>query len=448
MTGYRTRVDPRRIRRLREGSPGEGPVIYWMSRDQRVRDNWALLYAQDVALAANRPLEVVFCLSRDFMEAPIRHYDFMLRGLTETAAELSILNVSFRIPLGEPGKTLPLYAKKRDTAVLVTDFSPLRHQKGWIESVYESLSCPIDQVDGHNVVPAWETSNKREYAARTIRPKLHRKFQEFLTAFPEMKRHPYGDRETDRVPPTEELRLDGSVLPVKEAVPGSAAGELRLKSFIDRGLSSYDRDRNDPNLDGTSGLSPYIHFGQISAQTVVREAFLANLPGSDAFVEEAMVRRELAENFCLYEPLYDRYEALPEWGKKALDHHRSDERPWLYGLPELEEAGTHDELWNAAQLSLLRKGRIHGYLRMYWGKMLLLWSPSPEEAFSRALYLNDRYALDGRDPNGYTGVAWCIGGLHDRPWPKRPVFGSVRSMALTGCARKFDVKRYITSFVP
>jgi deoxyribodipyrimidine photo-lyase len=194
-----------------------------------------------------------------------------------------------------------------------------------------------------------------------------------------------------------------------------------------------------------SHLSPYLHFGQLSAQRVALEAqgYDADIPAQEAFLEQLVVRRELSDNFCFYEPAYDRFEGLPAWARETLDRHRTDPRPYLYGLEEFEEARTHDPLWNAAQSQMVKTGYMHGYMRMYWAKKILEWTESPEEALRVAIYLNDRYELDGRDPNGYTGIAWCIGGLHDRAWGERPVFGKVRYMSAGGARRKFDAAAYI-----
>ncbi len=194
-----------------------------------------------------------------------------------------------------------------------------------------------------------------------------------------------------------------------------------------------------------SRLSPYLHFGQLSAQRVALEvqAFDADIPAQEAFLEQLVVRRELSDNFCFHEPAYDRCEGFPAWALKTLEAHRRDPRPYLYALDEFEEARTHDPLWNAAQSQMVASGRMHGYLRMYWAKKILEWTESPEKAMRVAVYLNDRYQLDGRDPNGYAGIAWCIGGVHDRAWGERPVFGKVRYMSAGGARRKFDVAAYL-----
>lgn len=227
--------------------------------------------------------------------------------------------------------------------------------------------------------------------------------------------------------------------------PGESAGARTLGLFIKNRLSSYADDRNDPLEEGQSDLSPYLHFGQVSAQKVAlgvrRHAW--DTPSGQTFLEELIVRRELSDNYCLYNPRYDSFEGFPAWAQKGLNAHRQDKRPFLYKRTEFENAATHDPLWNAAQTEMVKRGKMHGYLRMYWAKKILEWSATPEEAQSTAIHLNDRYELDGRDPNGYAGIAWSVGGVHDRPWFNRPVIGPIRWMTANGCKSKFDTEGYI-----
>jgi deoxyribodipyrimidine photo-lyase len=206
----------------------------------------------------------------------------------------------------------------------------------------------------------------------------------------------------------------------------------------------YGQKGSDPGAHMVSDLSPYIHFGQISPVYIAREVIRCNKAGKDAFLEELIVRRELSINYVYYNDFYAGYEALPAWARETLSAHKGDKRPYLYDLQSLERAETHDPYWNAAQAEMVRRGKMHGYMRMYWGKKILEWSPSPREAFSRALYLNNKYELDGRDPNGFAGVAWCFG-KHDRAWPERPVFGKVRYMNAAGLERKFNMAAYVKS---
>lgn len=454
MTRRGRMVDPRRIRRLNQAADGDGPVIYWMSRDQRARHNWALLYACEKSISLQQPVEVLFTLAPSFLGAPLRHYDFMFRGLAETESLLRELGIPMTILCGEPGSTLPAYAAKRQAGAVVADFSPLRITRGWKQEVAGELSCSMYEVDAHNVVPCWLASQKQEFAARTIRPKLHRLLGEFLTEFPEMQA-PYQTPAVSRPPVrwgelSSAVVADASVKPVQWLRPGESAAESQLQQFIAQGLGCYAEGRNDPNAGCVSRLSPYLHFGQIGAQHVALSAAAsrADAANRDAFLEELVVRRELAENFCFHNPRYDSFDCAPEWAKASLAEHAADRREHLYAIEEFEAAATHDPLWNAAQRGLVQAGIMHGYMRMYWAKKILEWSPTPKAAVDIAVALNDRYALDGRDPNGYTGIAWSVGGVHDRPWFERPVFGKVRYMNASGCARKFDVGRYIRSGIP
>ena len=442
-------VHPKRIFPLNSRPAGEGPVVYWMSRDQRVRDNWALLHAQELALELRRPLVVFFGLSPSFVGATWRQYSFMLAGLQEVERDLRKLGIGFRIAAGDPGAEIVGFAETVGTGMVVTDFSPLRIHRIWKDAAAKRLAVSLVEVDAHNVVPCREASPKREYAARTIRPKIHRLLPEYLTDFPKMKKHPFAPDsalpETDWEALRATLSVDESVGEVSDIVPGERVARGVMEEFLEHRIDRYDRDRNDPNAGGVSGLSPYLHFGQIAPQRVAYEAAKRDGAGADAFLEELVIRRELAENYCFYEPHYDSVDAFPEWARRTLAAHRGDEREYVYTKGKFEAGKTHDPLWNAAERQLVETGRLHGYVRMYWAKKILEWSASPEEAMAIAIYLNDRYAIDGRDPNGYVGIAWSIGGIHDRPWFDRPIFGTVRYMALSGMKKKFDVERYVDS---
>jgi deoxyribodipyrimidine photo-lyase len=332
---------------------------------------------------------------------------------------------------------------------MVTDFDPLRIKRKWKECVSANIETPFFEVDAHNIIPCWIASQKQEYGAYTIRPKIHRALDEYLEEFPELKIHPISW--TKKAPKTDWeqimsiLTVDRSVPEVVWIQPGEREGQKALDTFIHGSLSRYNELRNDPNEDGQSHLSPYLHFGHLSAQRVALEVMRAHIPDNlkDAFLEELIVRRELSDNFCFYNPEYDRFDGFPEWARKTLGKHRKDPRPYIYSRDQFEFGQTHDDLWNAAQMEMVKRGKMHGYMRMYWAKKILEWSPSPETALETAIYLNDRYELDGRDPNGYTGIAWSIGGVHDRAWNERNVFGKVRYMSYNGCRSKFDIKKYI-----
>jgi deoxyribodipyrimidine photo-lyase len=439
----------KRARILKEGKERRGPVAYWMSRDQRAHDNWALLYAQQLAQERQVPLLVVFCLAPRFLGAAWRQYDFMLAGLKEVSQGLADHRIPFHLIQGEPGQAIPEWIKTLEVSLLVTDFDPLRIKKGWKEGLGQSLAIPFLEVDTHNIVPCWLASPKQEWAAYSFRPKIYRALPEFLTPFPNLLKHPFPAGETgtglEVTKLLDFLPLDHTVPPVPWLSPGDQAARKNLTQFLAEKLAHYDQDRNDPNRDGQSDLSPHLHFGHIAPQRVALEVRDSKAPrdSKDAFLEELIVRRELSDNFCYYNPDYDRFQGYPEWARKTLDDHRADEREYLYTLEEFEASRTHDPLWNAAQLEMVQRGKMHGYLRMYWAKKILEWTASPEEAQEVAIYLNDRYELDGRDPNGYVGIAWSLGGVHDRAWGERPIFGKVRYMSYKGAASKFDVQAYI-----
>ncbi|MEI6758383.1 MAG: deoxyribodipyrimidine photo-lyase [Chlorobium sp.] len=443
-------IDPRRIRLLNEQRDGEGAVIYWMSRDQRVRHNWALLFAHRKAELLHQPLVVLFTLAPSFLRAPLRHYDFMLKGLQEVEADLKALNIAFVLLQGQPERELPCFAEKMKAGLVVTDFSPLHISRNWKEEVALRLNVPLYEVDAHNIVPCWIASVKQEYSARTLRPKINALLGEFLTDFPELEPLALSSEQqpVDWNDLFRNLKADASVPPVEWLKPGEKAAQTNLESFLQKKLASYAAQRNDPNAGATSHLSPYLHFGQISAQFIAITASKSNAPEDDrkAFLEELIVRRELADNYCCYNDLYDSCEGISAWARESLQQHVGDKREYIYTLEEFTAAKTHDRLWNAAQLELITTGVMHGYMRMYWAKKILEWSETPEQAFESAIFLNDRFALDGRDPNGYAGISWSIGGLHDRPWFERAVYGKIRYMNASGCARKFDVNRYIGRF--
>lgn len=430
-------------------------VVYWMSRDQRVQDNWAFLYAQHLALKVESPLRVCFCLVPKFLDATIRHYRFMLKGLQEVAEECEALDIHFHLLFGEARSVLPDFVKMHQIGGVVTDFAPLRVPMKWVDDVKGKLpnDVPFCQVDAHNIVPCWVTSDKQEYAARTIRRKIHDKLKDFLTEFPPVVKHPYhsDDKhqaiEWDKVESHIEVNMD--VGEVNWAVPGTKAGLSELHEFCLKRLKHFEDFRNDPTKDHLSNLSPWVHFGQISVQRCILTVLKYKSKYSksvDAYVEEAVIRRELSDNFCFHNPLYDQVEGAQAWAKKTLEDHAKDKREYIYTRDELENSKTHDVLWNAAQRQMVREGKMHGFLRMYWAKKILEWTKSPEEALNIAIFLNDKYELDGRDPNGYVGCMWSICGIHDQGWTERPVFGKIRYMNFKGCQRKFDVNQFVTKY--
>eukprot|EP00090_Calanus_glacialis_P002346 TRINITY_DN11743_c0_g1_i1.p1 TRINITY_DN11743_c0_g1~~TRINITY_DN11743_c0_g1_i1.p1 ORF type:complete len:545 (-),score=185.91 TRINITY_DN11743_c0_g1_i1:105-1739(-) len=435
-------------------------VMYWMWRDKRVQDNWALLYAQRIALELNVPLHVAVCVPPQLGEMTIRHYTFMLEGLKEVATECSELNIGFHLLAGHPPDLLtPSFLSSHDIGLVVADFSPLREHLAWLDKVTKSLepkSISLHQVDAHNIVPIWVTSEKQEYAARTIRPKVTKNLPEFLTQFPPVIEHPVdikgkvGKADFEAVYNTLEVDTKGwGVEPVDNFPPGTNAGLKNLKEFVDKRIKAYGGQRNDPNVAALSNMSPWVNMGQVSMQRAVLYVKKHGKSYSDSvasFVEEAVVRRELSDNFCYYNKNYDSVKGATDWAQKTLNDHKQDKREYLYTRQQLEEGKTHDDLWNAAQLQLVKEGKLHGFLRMYWAKKVLEWTESPEVALKEALRLNDRYALDGNDPNGFVGVMWSICGIHDQGWAERAVFGKIRFMNYAGCKRKFDINKFIIKY--
>jgi len=418
-----------------------------MSRDQRVQDNWALLFAQELALKAAKPLIVFFFLDYSFLEALPKHYCFMLEGLKQVQKNLAAKNISFHI-VENPLHQVKTFLNHYNITALVTDFDPLKPKRNWLQQVSSAVKTPVFEVDAHNLVPCWLASGKQEYAAYTLRPKLNRLKDRYLNKFPPLKKQPslfpdsYHDPGWDSI--YKKLKITKNMLDKFRVSPGERKAFKTLEYFLENKLEDYSQNRNDPSLDATSDLSPYLHFGQISAQRIVQET-LKFKPGisRDSFLEELIVRRELADNFCYYNPNYNRFKGFPKWSQQTLLEHQKDHRSYIYSLKQLEEAQTHDIIWNAAQTEMLLTGRMHGYLRMYWAKQILQWTPDPALALEYALYLNNHYMLDGRDPNGYTGVAWSIGGVHDRAWNQREVLGKIRYMSAGGLKRKFDIEAYL-----
>lgn len=449
-------VDATRERARNDESVNEsGPVIYWMQREQRAEDNWPLLHAQARAEERGVPLCVVFCMVTEFVNAGLRHYDFLMRGLAETERDLNGRNIPFVLLEGEPGNVLPGFVEQHGVGEVVCDFNPLHFTNQWREDVSQELKVRLTEVDGRNIIPCWVASDKEEFAAHTFRPKVHQKLREYLTALPSLGKQ----AEAGAFVPTnvdwdalrDKMTFDESVSVVDWITPGTQAAKLTLRRFLDDKMDEYAEKRNDPNEDVLSGLSPYLHFGHVSAQWVAREvneAMETDKAGREAFLEELIVRRELTDNFCFYNDEYDKVAGAHEWAQKTIAEHDGDEREYEYERIELEEAKTHDELWNAMQRQMVTEGKMHGWCRMYWAKKILEWSPGFQIAIDRALYLNDKYELDGRDPNGVVGVMWSICGVHDRAWTERPIFGKIRYMNFNGAKRKFDVQAFIAKYSP
>lgn len=415
----------------------------------------AFLFRQHLAFKNKVSLHVVFCLADSFVDATLRMLMFMLKGLEEVSNDCKKLNINFHLVRGEHSNAIPKFVTENKIGALICDFSPLRIHRSWVESIKIALprDVPFVQVDAHNIVPIWVASDKQEYAARTIRNKINSKLSEFLTEFPPVLAHSPKAKQApsmiDWKKVQKSLKVDKAVGEVDWVKPGYQHAVGMLESFINNRLKLFEGKRNDPTIDALSNLSPYFNFGQISVQRAIIEVSKHKSKASksvEAFCEEAIVRRELSDNFCFYNENYDNFNGFTNWAKLTLNEHRKDKRPYIYTRDELDRSHTHDDLWNSAQNQLRSEGKMHGFLRMYWAKKILEWTKTPEEALSFAIYLNDRYNLDGRDPNGFVGCMWSIGGIHDQGWAERSVFGKIRYMNYAGCKRKFDIKAFIARY--
>ncbi|MDA3901381.1 MAG: deoxyribodipyrimidine photo-lyase [Spirochaetes bacterium] len=436
---------------LSDGTFGSGSVICWMEREQRLHNNYTLLAAQKAASILKRDLVIIFILHHYGGEREERHYRFMLDGLTETVKQANRLLLPMTILTGEPVRTITQYCTEHNAAALFTDFNPLRHIRTIKKRLAQELTIPIYETDARNIIPCRSVSPKQEYSAHTLRLKHNRIIDNYVAPVPRLKKGNASN--PNPLPDTETLIRTLSVSSRGSSshpfVPGTTEAKRRLKIFLTEKIGNYATDDRDPNRDVLSELSPYIHFGQISVHHIVNELIKSQISteGSEKFYDQLVIRRELSENFIYYNSNYDSLKGIPDWGKRTLDFHRGDLREYNYSFDRFENGETDDELWNAAQRQMVQTGKMHCYLRMYWAKKILEWSASPEEAFNTAITLNDRYSLDGEDPNGYAGVAWSIGGLHDRPWSERPVFGYIRFMNLAGCKRKFNVNQFVKRFM-
>jgi deoxyribodipyrimidine photo-lyase len=437
-------------------------VIYVMSRDQRVHDNHALVRAREISKDASLPLVVAFNVLSKTGDRSKEHYQFMYSGLKEVQLELEKLNIGFVLFFEDNKESLLKEINKLNPAAVVFDFSPLNGPKEQKSFIAKNAEYKVEVVDAHNIIPTWVASDKEEFAAHTFRGKVHKLLEEWLVEPPKIikqssKSYSKADwKKFEQI--VNKQKSNGSKI---EFESGEKHAQNELNDFVENRLPDYAADRNNPNVDGQSNLSPYLHFGQISSLRValeltknhmpllIKEVRLARYEGTptigdsiDAFLEELIVRKELADNYCNNNANYKNYDGIKDWAKKSLEEHIHDNREYEYSLKDLESYKTHDDAWNAAQAQLSKTGKMHGYMRMYWAKKILEWSPSPKIAIKHANYLNDHYSIDGGDPNGYVGVLWSIGGLHDRPWFEQPIFGKIRYMNYNGLKNKFDVEAY------
>jgi deoxyribodipyrimidine photo-lyase len=485
-----------RIRALNEAPvhAGRDFVLYWMIAARRVRSNFALERAIDHARTMSKPLVVLEALRCGYEWASDRLHTFVLQGMSDTAAALAGTTASY-YPYVEPtagaGQGL-LEALAARAAVVVTDDYPAFFVPRMLAAAAARLEVRLEAVDGNGLVPLRATDRLfatafsfRAFLQKTLRPHLQVFPAEHPLAGVVLPLAALPDAVTRRWPPASPALLSASpaavaALPIDHGVSpaamtgGARAAAARLRVFLRDRLARYPDERNQPEADVSSGLSPYLHFGHISAHEIFaalmtqekwtlrrlretggggREGWWGTSRAAEAFLDQLVTWRELGFNGCAIgagrgRPGDDRYEALPDWARATLDTHARDPRPFVYTLAQFEAADTHDPLWNAAQTELVRDGRLHNYLRMLWGKKILEWSRTPREALATMIQLNNKYALDGRDPNSYSGIFWCLG-RYDRPWgPERPIFGTVRYMSSENTLRKLRVKAYIRKYGP
>jgi len=444
-------IQAERVKDLNEGEVRSGDyVLYWMQSSQRAEQNHALEYAVQRANALDQRLLVMFGLTDDYPEANLRHYTFMLEGLKDAQETLKDRGIKMVVRGGSPDE-VAIEAGK-DASLIVTDRGYMRPQKRWREKVAEEAGCLVTQVESDVVVPVELASGKQEHAARTLRPKIGKYLEDYLVAPTPTKiekqstnMQQAGLDLSDIQNVLEGMDLDRSVGVLSLLYRGgNSEAKKMFRRFLKKSLGDYDANRNQPQTDYVSHMSKYLHFGHVSPIWLVLEARKANAKRDniESFVEELVVRRELSINFVFYNNDYDSYPNLPGWAKKTLEEHKGDEREYVYSAKQLENAETHDEYWNAAMREMVYTGYMHNYMRMYWGKKILEWSNTPEHAYRTTLHLNNKYFLDGRDPNSFANVAWIFG-QHDRGWTEREVYGKVRYMSSGGLERKSKPAQYV-----
>ena len=417
-----------------------------MQSSQRTECNHALEYSIIKANSLNKPIIVFFGLTEKFPNANLRNFSFMLEGLYEVEKSLKERDIKFVIWKDSP--EIGATEISNEASLVIVDKGYQRSDRIWRKYVADNIDCPLIEIETNTVVPVEEVSKKEEYAAATIRPKIKRIMGHYMAPLELIKPIKsslsmyFDSLDLDDLEGLiKSIRIDKSVGAAPDLFGGTSEAKSHLDIFIKNKLDRYDDLRNNPNLDYLSKMSPYLHFGQISPLYIALKIEQTESPGKDSYLEELIVRRELSMNYVYYNNNYDSFEGLPDWCKRTLELHEKDARDYIYSIKDFENANTHDPYWNAAQNEMIHTGKMHGYMRMYWGKKVIEWSKSPKDAYEILIHLNDKYELDGRDANGYTGVAWCFG-KHDRPWVERKIFGNIRYMNDKGLKRKFDPDAY------
>jgi deoxyribodipyrimidine photo-lyase len=452
-------VETERIRKLNDRPFPEAAryVLYWAQMNRRVESNHGLLYAVELANRKGLPVLYYEGLTCSYPSANDRLHTFILEGVPDTARRLKKLGIGYvfylRRRISDPNDAL--YQLARHAAAVVTDDYPTFVAREHNARAPQKLEIPYFVVDSSCVVPM-SVMEKREYAAYTIRPKIKKALAQYLKPADVVRvKHKYEaatphafhtNVERGRIAElVASCEIDHSVAPSPTFTGGRDAAGRKLEWFLDHNLRRYARDRNEPGARATSGMSPYLHFGHMSSlEIAIRVKAYADEHKlmAEEYLEELIVRRELSFNYIRFVERPDRLEDLPDWAQQTMRKHAGDPRDPLYTRQQLEQAETYDELWNATQKEMLLRGKIHGYYRMYWGKKILEWSATYQEAVDTMVAIHDRYALDGRDPNTYVGILWCFG-LHDRPWFDRPIFGMIRYMSLEGMKRKTNTRAYL-----
>jgi deoxyribodipyrimidine photo-lyase len=419
-----------------------------MQRSQRGRDNHALDVAIREANARRLPVVVYLAPVPFYPHANLRHYAFLQQGIADIAGDVAARNCTF-VLRRYPDHSLAKWIAEVHPALLIGDENPMREPEHWRQVIAKRVKLPFWTVDSDVVVPS-ALLTKEMYAAHHLRTKFAPLLKQCIIPFKNASAQTkWSGKPPGSIPPDTDItagwEIDCSVPPSKAFIGGTSEAARLLDDFVSRKLKRYSIDRNHPEIDGTTRLSPYLHFGHIGPVTIALAVQNAKAPQKekDAFLDELITWRELAINFVKYNQDYDSIENADDWARKSLGEHTRDPRTHVYTEAQLERAATHDDLWNAAQTQMVRDGWMHNYMRMYWAKKILEWSKSPAHAYNVAVRLNDKYELDGRDPNGYAGVAWAITGKHDRAWFERPVFGKIRYMSANAAAKKFDTKKYI-----
>ena len=399
------KTNPARIYELNSKPIRKGEIVYLCEREIRAKDNFALQFAIEKSKELNLSLKIIH---------PKIKYDyrqkqrFIDNQVEQTKTQFSNIGLDFEIIENTPVEII----KNTKPAILIIDFNPILKR-----DYLKNADFKIYEIDGHNIIPAKFVSKKQEYSAATLRIKIYHNIYPFLTEFMNLT--------SDKV-----------------------KADYVLDDFIKNKLQYYSENKNNPSVNVISSLSKYLNLGFISSQRIALEVIQSGVKdiNKETFLEELIIRKELSDNFCLYSKSFKNFSSIPNWAKISLNNHRLDIRPYLYSLQDLESAKTHDKLWNATQTQLVKEGIIHGYLRMYWAKKILEWMSTADEALKVAIYLNDKYAYDAPSANGYVGILWAIGGLHDRAFADYPVTGKIRRMTYDSIKRKYDLFSYIKKY--